>query len=271
MTTQSPKLRHCTLSAIFAGVCGCLLACGARSGMDMPEQELPTLPGTGGAATTGGAVGTVVATGGISWTGGGAGGAPATAGVGVPPVTGGAGGTPATGGTSWATGGAGGAPLTGGAGGTPATGGAGGGFIGSCEYPSCLWNLIRDCLVVGPCTQQESQVAGGLTDISELCCSNGVNELVTLRMQSSKVTGSVAVSKNGSKCYDVSLATSGDGSTLYYTWLDPSGQAVAKASIAMTSSSDPVITCGNGETMPMTNNCQPDGAQAAVITTGTCQ
>jgi hypothetical protein len=81
----------------------------------------------------------------------------------------------------------------------------------------------------------------------------------------------VAVTKNGKKCYDVDITTSGDGSTANYVWIDPSGQAVAKASIALTASSTPTVKCGNGESMSMTDQCAPDGSQAADITTGTCK
>jgi len=246
MTTRSSYSRYRVLSVFFAGACCYFLGCGARSVMDLPEENPPTLQGTGGAPNTGGTAGTFAAAGGASWVAGGAGGVPAT-------------------------GGSGGTPATGGSGGMPATGGAGGGFIGSCAYPSCLWNLIRDCQVAGPCTQDESQGAGALTEISELCCSNGVNELVTLRIQGSRVSGTVAVTKGGSKCYDVSITASGDGNTLYYAWLDPSSEVVAKATMAMMDSSDPVITCRNGETMTMTDSCAPDGSQAAEITAGTCR
>jgi hypothetical protein len=288
MTTKSQYL--CAMSAIFICACGTLWGCGARSVMENPEDDLPTLPGTGG-ALTGGTAGTSAATGGTFWstggtvgtpatgdTGGtpatgGTGGTPAAGGAGVTPATGGTGGTLATGGTGGtvATGGTGGTRATGGTAGTPATGGAGGGFIGSCAYPSCLWNLIRGCQAVGQCTQQELQIAGGTTDLSELCCSNGVNEIVTIRTQGSILTGTVDVTSNGNKCYDVNLTTSADGSMLYYVWLDPSGQSVAKASIAMTDSSTPIIYCGSGESMAMTSDCAPDGSQAAVITTGTCR
>jgi hypothetical protein len=237
MITQSPYLRHCVISAIFVGVCGCLWGCAARSEMDMPEDDLPALPGTGGVPT---------------------------------PTVGTAGTSAATGGTSWGGGGAGGAPASGGAGGTPTTVGTGGGFIGSCEYPSCLWNLIRDCLAVGLCTQEKSQLPND-TDTTKLCCSNGTSEFVTQRKQGSRLTGTVAVTKNGNKCYDVNFTTSGDGNTYNYVWFDPSGQAVVKASIATTGSSTPTLQCGNGESMPMTSECAPDGSQAAEITTGTCQ
>ena len=256
MTTKSRYLRHCAMSALFIGACGYLWGCGARSTMDKPEDDLPTLPGTGGApSTVGGAAGSSEATGGTFW------------------ATGGTGGTLATGGTggTLATGGTGGMSATGGAGGTRATGGAGGGFIGSCAYSTCLWNLIRDCQVVGQCTQDELQVMGNSPGVTETCCSNGVDELVTLLVQGARITGTVAVTKNGNKCYDVNIMTTADGSTLYYVWLDASGQTVAKASIAMTDSSTPIIYCGNGESMAMTDACAPDGSQAAVITKGTCR
>ena len=221
--------------------------------------------GTGGAPATSGEGGTVVA--------GGTGGAHATAGAGGAPATGGTGGTHATGGEGGTVvaGGTGGTHATGGTGGAPATGGAGGGVIGSCTYPSCLWNLIRDCQVVGQCTQQEWQIAGGSTDITELCCSNGVDEIVTMRTQGSLMTGTVTVTSNGNKCYDVNLTSSADGSTVYYVWLDPTGQSVAKASLALMDSSPPIVYCGNGESMAMTSDCAPDGSQAAVTTTGTCR
>ena len=240
------------MSAVFIGTCGTLWGCGARSAMENSEDALPTSPGAGGALITGGTAGTLAATGGTFWA---TGGARATGGAGGTVVTGGAGGTHATGGT----------------GGALATGGAGGGFIGSCTYPSCLWNLIRDCQVVGQCTQQDRQIAGGSTNITELCCSNGVDEIVTLRTQGSLMAGTVAVTSNGNKCYDVNLTSSADGSTLYYAWLDPTGQSVAKASLALLDSSPPIIYCGNGESMAMTSDCAPDGSQAAVTTTGTCR
>lgn len=185
---------------------------------------------------------------------------PTLPGAGGALITGGTAGTlAATGVTYWATGGA------------PATGGAGGGVIGSCTYPSCLWNLIRDCQVVGQCTQQDRQIAGGSTDITELCCSNGVDEIVTLRTQGSLMAGTVTVTSNGNKCYDVNLTSSADGSTVYYVWLDPTGQSVAKASLALMDSSPPIVYCGNGESMAMSSDCAPDGSQAAVTTTGTCR
>jgi hypothetical protein len=282
MTKKFLYLRNCAMAAIFIGVCGYLWGCGARSVMlDTPEGDPPTLQGTGGAPTAGGTPGTSAATGGTSWAGGGAGGTPASGGTGGTPASGGTGGTPASGGTGGtpasggtggtpASGGTGGTPASGGTGGTPASGGTGGGFIGSCEYPSCLWNLIRDCPVVGQCTEEASQLAGGSTNITELCCRNGVYELITFRTQGSRITGTVAVSKSGNKCYDVNITTSADGNTAYYVWLDPSGQAVAKATIAMTDSSTPIVKCGNGESMPMTDVCAPDGSQAAEITAGAC-
>ena len=228
MTKKFLYLRNCAMSAIFIGACGYLWGCGARSVMlDTPEDDPPTLQGTGGAPVTGGTAGTPVTTGGTSWAGGGSGG-------------------------------------------TPASGGSGGGVIGSCEYPSCLWNLIRDCLVVGQCSEQASQLAGGSTNITELCCRNGVDELITFRTQGSRITGTVAVTKDGNKCYDVNITTSADGNTAYYVWLDSNGQTVAKATIAMTDSSAPIVKCGNGESMPMTDACSPDGSQAAEVTTGTC-
>ena len=276
------------MSAVFIGTCGIFGGCGARSVMENSEDALPALSGAGGALITGGTAGKLVATGGNFWaTGGapatgGAGGTVATGGTGGTHATGGAGGAPATGGTggTHATGGAGGTGVAGGTGGThvtggtggaPTTGGAGGGFIGSCTYPSCLWNLIRDCQVVGQCTQQDRQIAGGSTDITELCCSNGVDEIATLRTQGSLMAGTVTVTSNGNKCYDVSLTSSADGSTVYYVWLDPTGQSVAKASLALMDSSPPIVYCGNGESMAMTSDCAPDGSQAAVTTTGTCR
>ena len=246
MTKKFLYLRNCAMSAIFIGACGYLWGCGARSVMlDTPEDDPPTLQGTGGAPVTGGTAGTPVTTGGTSWAGGGSGGTPAS-------------------------GGSGGTPASGGSGGTSASGGSGGGVIGSCEYPSCLWNLIRDCLVVGQCSEQASQLAGGSTNITELCCRNGVDELITFRTQGSRITGTVAVTKDGNKCYDVNITTSADGNTAYYVWLDSNGQTVAKATIAMTDSSAPIVKCGNGESMPMTDACSPDGSQAAEVTTGTC-
>jgi hypothetical protein len=256
MITKSMYLRNYSILAVFVGACGYLWGCGARSGMlDMPEDDLPSLPGAGGApTTTGGSAGTSEATGGTFL---------ATGGMGGTHATGGMGGTHATGGT-------GGSPAAGGTGGSPAMGGTGGGFIGSCEYPSCLWNLIHDCLVAGQCTQDDSVLADGSTEITKLCCSNGTNELVTWQTQGSRHTGSVGVTKNGNKCYDVNITTSGDGTTISYVWLDPSGQAVVKTSIGMADSGPPVLQCGNGESMPMASECAPDGSQAAEITTGTC-
>ncbi len=213
MTIELLRVRRSVMPAILAVACGYLWGCGARSEMlDRPENELPTLPGTGGLPATGGA----------------------------------------------------------GAGGTSATGGAGGGFLGSCEYPACLWSLIRDCLVEGPCSQQDSLLADGATQVTELCCSNGVDELVTVRTQGSRITATVAVTKKGNKCYDVQVSTRADGSAIDYVWLDPGGRVVAKASMVMTSSSLPAVYCTNGESMTMTEDCAPDGSQEAEVRTGTC-
>jgi hypothetical protein len=246
MTKNSPGLRRRMMSTMLAGACGCLWGCAARSGMlDEPEDELPAGTSTGGVRSTSGAAGTSAAMGGSPWASGGAGGIRTT-------------------------GGAGGRPATGGMGGGPATGGTGGGFIGSCEYPSCLWDLIGDCQVAGPCTEDDSGLTGDLAESIEICCSNGVNERITFRAQGSGFTGTLAVTKNGNRCYDVSFATRADGNTVDYAWLEPSGQAVAKASFAMTDSSFPVIYCANGESMLMTDECAPDGSQAAEISTGTC-
>jgi hypothetical protein len=295
MTARPLHRRPYVVWTILAGACACLAACGARSGMlDTPEAELPTRPSTGGGPGVGGAAGTSAATGGSPGTGGATtttvgtggttittGGSPGTGGVatatggtgGTTIAIAGTGGTPATGGTGGvrATGGTAGRPPTGGTGGAPATGGAGGGFIGSCEYPSCLWNLIRDCQVVGPCTEDDSGLSGGPTEVAELCCSNGVDERVTLRMEGSRFTGTVAVTKNGDKCYDVVITTRSDGDTVDYAWLSPGGQTVAKSTISMSDSDTPVINCANGESMPMPDECAPDGSQAAEVTIGTCR
>jgi hypothetical protein len=297
-------LRRCVSSTILAGTFVCLAACGARTEMlETPEDNLPAPHSTGGIPETNGVGGTFVAstsaamggspgsggltstpsdTGGMTTASGGAGGRPTTGGTAGWGTSGGTGGVLATGGTNSrrATGGRGGRPVTGGSGpasatggtgGGPATGGAGGGFIGSCEYPSCLWDLIRDCQVAGPCTEDDSGLSGSTTEYIELCCANGVNELITIRTEGSRFRGTVAVTKSGNKCYDVNIGTRADGTAVDYAWLDPSGQTVAKTTLLLTGSDTPVVNCANGESMVMPDQCAPDGSQQAEVTTGSCQ
>jgi hypothetical protein len=159
-------------------------------------------------------------------------------------------------------------PAAGGAGGVaPATGGTGGGFIGSCAYPSCLWHLIRNCQVVGECTEESS--VGDAIMASRLCCANGTRESVTERYQGTAIVGALTVTKDGNRCYDVTFTASTEGNTADFVWLDPGGQKVAKAELSLTSNAA-TITCTNGETMTMTADCSPDGSQAATVIDGRC-
>jgi hypothetical protein len=153
-----------------------------------------------------------------------------------------------------ATGGAAGSMSTGGAGGvTYATGGAGGGFVGDCEYPSCVWGLIRDCLPVGPCAQKDNS-SGSDTVV---CCSNGFNEEFPFMPTSTRTTGTIAISKNGKLCYDVAIDVSADNASGTYVYKDPAGAPVAKGSLM--SDFSVVVSCNNGETLTLSVDCPLDG------------
>jgi hypothetical protein len=206
------------------------------------EDEAGTTRGTGGVAgsvyATGGAADAMRATGGAA-------------------------------GAMHATGGAAGSMSTGGSGGvTYATGGAGGGFVGSCAYPSCVWGLIRDCLPVGPC--EESSSSGTGTVVTEkVCCSNGVNENFRVSMQASnRMTGTVAISKNGNLCYNVDVDVPTDATSGIYVYKNPAGVMVAKASLR--SDGSMVVSCNDGETLTLPADCPPDGSGNMTTVSGTC-
>jgi len=205
------------------------MACGARSVMEMPGNDTP---GAGGAG------GTLFATGGSA-------------------------------GTSQSTGGYGGSIVAmGGSGGSAsATGGAGGGFIGGCAYPSCLWNLIRDCSADGQCTEDDTG-ANAPVLVIKLCCSNGVTENISVSASSTAIVGTVAVGKNGKKCYDVGFNAASDGSNAAYAWKDASGQTVAKGTL--TSDGSMAVTCANGDSMFISNDCSLDGS-TELHDSGTCK
>jgi hypothetical protein len=186
------------------------------------------------------------------------------------PLAGGTGGTSATPGTTFATGGTSGTTnSTGGSGGAVyTTGGTGGGFVGGCEYPSCVWGLLRDCLPDGQCTQDDS--SGFSTTINEkICCGNGVSENVNLAMQASgNFAGTVTVTKNGQSCYSVELNISATASTGTYVYRDAGGGLVAKASLM--SDGSQVVECANGETLTLPSNCPPDGSGGQTPIPGVC-
>jgi hypothetical protein len=234
-------------AAVFV-LSAAISACGARSTMmEAPEDEPSTSVGAGG----------VVGGTGIATDGAGA----------AVPATGGAGGTPGT--LHAATGGAAGATYSAsGDGGAPgATGGAGGGFLGGCGYPSCIWNLIRDCNASGHCTEDDSG-SDSVPKVYKLCCANGVRETMTVNRAAATLDGTVAVSKNGSKCYDVNIRAALDGSQVAYLWTTPDGQVAAKASL--TSDESLAIVCPGGETLTLPSGCPADGSGGASPSTGTC-
>jgi hypothetical protein len=171
--------------------------------------------------------------------------------------------TGGAGGTTYATGGIGGA--------TSSTGGTGGGFLAGCQYPSCIWNLIRDCNASGPCTEDDSGSSGSAPMVYKLCCSGGVKEVATLNQSYTAIYGTLAVTKNGSKCYDVSVNASVGGSNVAsYVWMAPDGQVVAKGSTMADGSV--AIECSNGEYLVLSTGCSPDGSNSnSPANTGACQ
>jgi hypothetical protein len=230
--------------------------------------------GTGGAVVgTGGAIfgagGAIVGSGGaVVGTGGaifGAGGAiVGVGGVGAGGVSFGAGGANmGTGGARIATGG-----IDGGS--TLGSGGSGGAILGGCRYPSCLWNLVKDCLVIGQCTEESNPSS---TIQQKLCCDNGVGQTVSVLTQSSIVlSGTVVVTKGGAACYTVIFTgrtTSGNEMTATYAWIDPSGQIAVKG--VMSDSKFVTLTCPNGETEQFPVDCSPDGSDQAIRTPGRCE
>jgi hypothetical protein len=226
--------------------------------------------GTGGAIVgTGGAIvgtgGAVVGTGGaIVGTGGAAVGGAIVGAGGAGGVSFGVGGANmGTGGARIATGG-----IDGGS--TLGSGGSGGAILGGCRYPSCLWNLVKDCLVIGQCTEESNPSS---TIQQKLCCDNGVDETVSVLTQSSSVlSGTVAVTKSGAACYTVSFSgrvTSGSEMNVTYAWIDPSGEIAAKG--VMTNSKFVTLTCPNGETEQFPVDCSPDGSDQAIRTPGRCE
>ena len=140
-------------------------------------------------------------------------------------------------------------------------------FIGGCAFPSCLWNLVRDCSADGQCTEDDTGASAPVL-IIKLCCSSGVTENIVVTTSTSAIVGTIAVAKNGKKCYDVGFTAAGDGSNAAYVWKDPSGQAVAKGSL--TSDGFMKVDCSNGESMLFSNACSLDGS-SGLRDSGTCK
>jgi hypothetical protein len=257
--TQSNRLSFLVLTVGLSLVSAAFTACGDKTALGSRGSGGTTsvaVPGTGGDVE-----GTVPVS---------VGGSTGQAGVD-------GGGAVGTGGASLGTGGmavgAGGASIaTGGVGGgtTLASGGAGGGIIGGCRYPSCLWNLVKDCLVIGQCTEESNPNAAIQ---QKLCCSNGVTETVSVLTQSSgALSGTVTVTKGGAACYTVAFNgrfTSGNDTNATYAWIDPSGQVAVKG--FMSDSKYVTLSCPNGETEQFSVDCSPDGSDEAIKTPGRCE
>ena len=221
-------------------------ACGARSAMiEAPEDQRSSVVGAGGIAGS-----AVVATGG----GGGAVESTGRKGGTINDATGGGdGGTYASGGEGDATSG---------------TGGGGGGFLDGCQYPSCVWDLIRDCHADGPCTEDDSD-SNGVPKVYKLCCLNGVHETTTVNRSATTLYGTVAVTKNGLSCYEVNFKATLDGSEVArYVWTTSGGQVAATGSLA--SDDSVAIVCSNGETLTLPSGCPAAGSGSASSSNGTC-
>jgi hypothetical protein len=248
------------------GTGGATLSTSGTGGATLPTTGTggATLPtsGTGGATLpttgTGGATLPTTGTGGATLPTTGTGGATFATGTGGATFQ-----TTGTGGTSYAT------TATGGA--TSGTGGSGHGFLGDCEYPSCIWNLIRDCHPDGACTRDDSASSAPST-VYKLCCDGGFNEIATLDQTSSTLHGTLTATRNGSKCYSVAVrAATGTGGTVLarYVWTTPDGQMPAGGTL--TEDGSLVITCTNGETFTMAADCSPDGvSNNPPPSSGTC-
>lgn len=263
--TRSHWSSFCALLVGLA-VPAVLPACGDKTSLTPAKgsggSSVIEAPGTGGIGTGGaseGVGGAILGTGGAGFGTGGAGFGTGGASFG-------------TGGASFGTGGAilgtGGASLgTGGS--SLASGGTGGGGAVGCAYPSCLWNLIKDCLVTGPCTREDV----GTTGVQQrLCCSNGVTQIVSIQTTaSSGLSGTMSITKDGARCYTVDVTgrvlPSGDVRATY-TWLDPSGRVALTGEL---SNSDFVaLTCPGEAPVEFDINCSADGSDGADITDGTC-
>jgi hypothetical protein len=217
--------------------------------LDQPEDNSPTTSVGGAAAQTSSG------SGGAAHASGGAGGTTHASG-------GSAGATHASGGSAGAN--------SGGVGGMPSTiGGSGGGVANGCMYPSCVWNLLRDCYPDGQCTQESSSSSGLTYDVA-LCCSNGVNESIHLNVPlSGNMTGTVTITKHGQGCYSVVVSEPITSMTATYTYKDTSGTTVAKATTMSDGSTD--IVCNDGESLTLPTYCNPDGSTSSMTTTtGTC-
>jgi hypothetical protein len=238
------KLLHPAAVVLFSATA--VSACGARSVMmEAPEGQPSSWVGAGGIEggtgfVTGGDGGAVESTGGKGGT--------------INDATGGAaGGTYAIGGDGGATNG---------------TGGAGGGSLDGCQYPSCIWNLIRDCRANGPCTEDNSG-SNSVPKVYKLCCANGFNKTTTVNQSSTTLDGTVAVTKDGAKCYDVNVKAALDGSQVTrYVWTTPDGLVAANASL--TSDDALAIVCTNGETLALRSGCPAAGSSSASPSNGTC-
>jgi hypothetical protein len=115
----------------------------------------------------------------------------------------------------------------------------------SCNYPSCLANLVTTCVPSGTCVEQ----TGGAAFATNDCYSNGV------KMISSTDANTLITSitfKNGSTtCYSVDVTESWPTTM---TFKNVSGGTIATMTVDTTTNAA-TVRCAGGQTVALNANC----------------
>jgi len=150
-------------------------------------------------------------------------------------------------------------------------GGSAGGE-GACDYPTCVADVEKDCIVTAACTKQQTTTASG--DEVDACFANGskMQSVTSIDADTKKLTTSFAAKNpSGVVCMSSEMSFDAIGRTGAITYKNGSGSIVATA--VVNSNADVTFTCVDGRTKTLHATCVlPDAGSggSSTCTPGTC-
>jgi hypothetical protein len=153
----------------------------------------------------------------------------------------------------------------------PATSVDGSSSTGTCGYPQCYIDLVKNCVPSGACQQQSS--GSGLTTSVNACYANGVKVITATEVSItlSSVTTTITTKNAQGVCYSLEAPYAVGSGNVTYTMKNAAGTTVATVA-TNTNAKTTTITCTGGSPVVVPTNCNDgvDAGNSSPCTTGTC-
>jgi hypothetical protein len=143
---------------------------------------------------------------------------------------------------------------------------------GTCNYPQCYVDLVKNCVPQGACVLQTT--TGTTSSSTNICYDNGVKTINATDFSNPAAMTMTITTKNGSAvCYSmVAPLTLGSTTGATFTLKDGSGTTVGTLTSDLQANTT-TITCVGAAPVVVPYNCDSthtDAGSGAACTTGTC-